>query len=616
MKRVRRAGARVVLVVVALSALPTFVVAGATPAWAHATLISSSPGADERLAKAPADVTIQFDEPVSTSAGGVTVLDAHGAAVQQGSGRQPTSTTLRVKLKSGLPNGTYIANYNGISSDGHIVKGSIVFVVGSGAIADVSGLASHRDAFADDLNRAGQFLAYLGILLAAGLAFFLAFVHDGGSERRRLARVSLIAIAIGVVGIAVTIAGESSLASGKGIDSAFDGTTLRSVLRTGLGWQSAAQLAGLALCAASLMVGRQLARQVFAFYGGLAATAAFVLFGHTRTGDKMWLTIPADIVHVGVAGAWFGGLVGLSVVLQSRRGSDRRLASAAKPIASIGSEMAGAVAHVPSAEPATTSTSARTATALLSRADTRVASPRSDDDSEASSSLSSTVGVVRTFSTVAAVSVALLGIAGLALGYAEVGAFSRLTSTDYGRLLLIKVAIVAVIGLMAVYNRFFLLRRVTEPDESGAGLARAPAHRAVRSRWDRGGLGGHEPAGEHCTGCEPDPAVSTVRVHAGVPRRQGDPSHHAESRRSEYVRPRAGWSRRPCTRLRARRDRLPAVAGEGSRTRSRSRRRRRVRATSSRHGSSYLSISGTWVTTVQLALADGQQDVTFRDGLR
>jgi hypothetical protein len=32
--------------------------------------------------------------------------------------------------------------------------------------------------------------------------------------------------------------------------------------------------------------------------------------------------------------------------------------------------------------------------------------------------------------------------------------------------------------------------------------------------------------------------------------------------------------------------------------------------------SSYLSISGTWVTTVQLALADGQQDVTFRDGLR
>jgi hypothetical protein len=33
-------------------------------------------------------------------------------------------------------------------------------------------------------------------------------------------------------------------------------------------------------------------------------------------------------------------------------------------------------------------------------------------------------------------------------------------------------------------------------------------------------------------------------------------------------------------------------------------------------GSSYLSIAGTWVMTVQLALADGQQDVTFRDGLR
>lgn len=98
MKGAARIAARVVLV---LGVLATFVVAPAAPAWAHATLISSSPGADERIARAPDQVTIQFDEPVSTSAGGVTVLDAKGNAVQQGSGRQPTSATLRVKLRSG-----------------------------------------------------------------------------------------------------------------------------------------------------------------------------------------------------------------------------------------------------------------------------------------------------------------------------------------------------------------------------------------------------------------------------------------------------------------------------------------------------------------------------------
>lgn len=32
--------------------------------------------------------------------------------------------------------------------------------------------------------------------------------------------------------------------------------------------------------------------------------------------------------------------------------------------------------------------------------------------------------------------------------------------------------------------------------------------------------------------------------------------------------------------------------------------------------SPYLSIAGTWVIAVQLALADGQQDITFRDGIR
>lgn len=555
MKHARRNAARVFLALISLSAVATFLLARAEPAWAHATLISSSPGADERLAKPPTQVTIQFDEPVSTSAGGVTVLDASGAEVQQGSGRQPTSKTLRVKLKRGLANATYIANYNGISSDGHIVKGSIVFVVGSGAIEDVSGLASHRDAFADDLNRAGQFLAYLGVLLAAGLAFFLGFAHDGGPERKLLGRLVVTAVAVGVVGLVATITGEAALLSTKGVDAVFDGTTLRSVLRTGLGWQSAIQLAGLVLCVLSVVIGRRLARQVLAFYGGLAAASSFVLFGHTRTGDKDWLTIPADVVHVCVAAAWLGGLVGLAVVLRNR------------------------------------------------------------SRDSGSDSLSSTVAVVRKFSTVAAVSIVLLAIAGAALGYAEVGAFSRLTSTSYGHLLLIKLAFVGVILAMAIYNRFVLLRGLSERENETSGwrallrTVRFEALGIVAVLVVTSLLANTAPA---ATLEKPAPPFAATQSFRGgkatlriTPNRLGTNDFDLvlvgpDGRALGSAVGAIVYLRLPAKSL------GPITVG--------------TKTASPGHfvakGTSYLSIAGTWVIAVQLALADGQQAVTFRDGLR
>jgi copper transport protein len=553
MKDARRNAARVFLALISLSVVATFLLARAEPAWAHATLISSSPGADERLAKSPTQVTIQFDEPVSTSAGGVTVLDASGTEVQQGSGRQPTSKTLRVKLKRRLADGTYLANYNGISSDGHIVKGSIVFVVGSGAIADVSALESHRDAFADDLNRAGQFLAYLAVLLAAGLAFFLGFVHDGGSERRLLGRVLAVAVAVGVVGMIATITGEAALLSTKGVDAVFDGTTLRSVLRTGLGWQSAIQLAGLVLCVLSVAIGQRLARQVLAFYGGLAAASSFVLFGHTRTGDKDWLTIPADVVHLCVAGAWLGGLVGLAVVLRRR--------------------------------------------------------------SRESGALSSTVAVVRKFSTVAAVSVVLLAVAGVALGYGEVGAFSRLTSTSYGHLLLIKLAIVGVIFAMAIYNRFVLLRGFSERENETSGwrallrTVRFEALGIVAVLVVTSLLANTAPA---ATLEKPAPPFAATQSFRGgkatlriTPNRLGTNDFDLvlvgpDGRALGSAVGAIVYLSLPAKSL------GPITVGTAKASPGHFVAKR----------TSYLSIAGTWVIAVQLALADGQQAVTFRDGLR
>lgn len=64
---------------------------------------------------------------------------------------------------------------------------------------------------------------------------------------------------------------------------------------------------------------------------------------------------------------------------------------------------------------------------------------------------------VRRFSTLAGVLVALVGVSGLLLGWRIVGSLDALTGTGYGRVLLAKTALVAVVLAVAAYNRYRLV---------------------------------------------------------------------------------------------------------------------------------------------------------------
>lgn len=72
------------------------------------------------------------------------------------------------------------------------------------------------------------------------------------------------------------------------------------------------------------------------------------------------------------------------------------------------------------------------------------------------------------FSTVATVAVVVVGAAGLALSLSEVASIDALTSTGYGRTLLIKAAIVGLIGCAGLYNHFHLLPRLLDPEADAA----------------------------------------------------------------------------------------------------------------------------------------------------
>jgi putative copper export protein/methionine-rich copper-binding protein CopC len=471
-----------------------------SPASAHAVVVSSNPEADSHVATPPKDVSVVFNEPVSISLGGLTVLDSSGRRVDTGRTTQPQPETIKTRLANGLGDGTYVANYAITSADGHAIRGSIIFGVGKGALGDVSGLSQRTDPWLDLGNKSGQFLTYLGVLAAAGLAFFCAFIARDDGNRRRLVRACRWFVALAVIGVVLTVATQAALESGNGLGSIFDGSVLRTIGGQGLGWQTALQAVGLVLCLCSLTARRTVVSQVLALYGGLIATGAFVAFGHALQSSNRWLTVPADVVHVAVASVWLGGLIGLIVVLRQqsialRTAEARRSAEATSTgtIAPVDRADVDVARHAGDEARAAIGASAPAGgtTMLLASDDagpTDTLSPAMSAsgngggtgepaDGLGHDDLDETLSVVGRFSAAAAISIVLLTVAGLVLGVVQVGSLTRLFTTSYGQLLLAKLAIVAVILAMAAFNRYRLLPAL------GVGSRSTTPVASDRRRW-------------------------------------------------------------------------------------------------------------------------------------
>jgi copper transport protein len=451
------------------------VVGWAVPAAAHAAVVSSSPSQGQHVARIPQTVTVVFDQPIQPDAGGLVVLDSTGQQVEVARAH-PSPSILRATLPGTLPDGAYVANYTVTSVDGHIVSGAIVFLAGKVAVGSIAHLARPHTSWATRVDDAGQFLIYLGVLVAAGLAFFAAFVlGEGAPERARLRRWFYAAALIGVAGMVVTAGAQAAL-TGGGAGAIGHWSIDRQALDGKLGEQYLVQLAGLAACVASFVLARRMARQFAAFYGLLAAAGGFVLFGHALVSPERWLSIPADIVHAAFAAMWAGGLVGLVVVLRQRF----RLAAQAQRASTALGTTQGTTATGVHAVGGAAGPPISGGVAVLER-------PTDDGGPER---LSSTIGIVQRFSTMAGISFAAILVAGFALAIAEVGSLANLFGTGYGQLLLLKLAAVGLLLFVAGYNRFLLLPWLFHTTATGTAdaVARGWARLRATVRWEAVGM--------------------------------------------------------------------------------------------------------------------------------
>jgi copper transport protein len=413
-----------------LAVLAVAAIGGAPPAGAHAVVVSSSPSEGQVVVDAPVEVQIQFSERVSAGPGGLTVLDADGTRVDNDDGQLVGSgDLLQGTLQDGLDAGTYVMNYRVVSVDGHPITGAIVFGVGEGTTIDaagVSGLRAGGDTGFEIGAGIARFVTYVAALLAAGLAIFLAFLHDRGADRRPLAFIARGSAVMGGLGALAVVALQAAILSGDGVSAMTDPSLLRRALNEGLDWATVILLVGLALVHLATDVRKLVVGQALAFYGALAVVGSFVFWGHATNSDPRAVVVASNVVHVAAAAVWFGGLVGLGVVLRSRRRQPEPIAEPVPELVVAGGGPPPGGPGPPTPPPA----AARAA---------------------------STAGIVGRFSTIAAASVCALVVAGAVLAWAETRSLDALTTTTYGRTLMAKVGVVLVVLVAAAYNRYRLV---------------------------------------------------------------------------------------------------------------------------------------------------------------
>lgn len=330
-----------------------------------------------------------------------------------------TDTAVTVTPPSVL-SGTYLVAWRVISADGHPVVGSLSFSVGTPSPHRIQPVVADAAGWVAVPLAVAQVVAYLGLFLAVGLGVFAAFVLPEGGRADRL----------------------------------------RPLLRRTGGYGT-----GAALMAAVALIGLTVADQQ-----GLDADALLTISAWTGA-------TPEQLTALAVLAA---GLAVLGLGAGLHTSSARRV-------------VVGAGAAVAALAPALTGHSRAFGPAWLVIATDVLHMLAGSVWFGGLIGLAITLAANRQrpklgavtlarFSALAAGVLAALLASGTILAWRIVGSWDDLFGTTYGRLLLAKIALVAVAAGIAGWNRFVLLPRVRTEPEAGATRRQRRDAEAARDR--------------------------------------------------------------------------------------------------------------------------------------
>lgn len=330
--RAARSSALLVLVlgiVLTIVGTGVAVVGFATPAHAHASLVSTDPPAEALLERAPERITLTFNEPVSKVADGVVVVGPDGAQIQQGKARsEKGGRDLVARLNSGLAQGTYLVSYRLVSADGHPISGGFTFSIGKRsttpqAPADFDDDSDRVDPVVRATLSVGRFASYVGSALLVGAVVMVLALWPRRIPLATVRRCAWLGWGLVVGGTAIWLWAQAPYGFGGSLFNA-DGPAWRETMTSTLG---KALMARLVLAAAAVPLlrwvlrGDELAGRWRAVLASIGAMAAFTwpLAGHPAHSGAPILSVPAGAVHIGAISIWLGGLFVLLLVTLRRQ---------------------------------------------------------------------------------------------------------------------------------------------------------------------------------------------------------------------------------------------------------------------------------------------------------
>lgn len=397
---------------------------------AHAYLKASSPRAGEKLAVAPTRIALIFSNPVELAVTSIKLFTMDSVEIPLGSlkAHESERSGLFVDVPVALQPREYRVRWRTTSADGHPIQGSFRFTVLPPARAETTAALVEEEAHEEvndstaehmlhdddpDAVREGlgginipraivRWLSLLALFAGAGAAAFALLVLPRLRASAVVEPTAIVAIdrAVRVVGLVSAIAVAALViprlwaASAAVVDTGSP-AIMTYATSTANGRMLLAQLITAAIAIVGFAIAARSRRpgELLAAIGMVAVIVATSYEGHAAAADSPTVIGLLTVVHVLASSIWFGML--LIVVA--------------------------------------------------------VAIPRMLRSSEARP-LPAVAALIGIFSPIALTCGITAALVGGVLGFMHIGSFAALVRSDYGRTLIVKVAIVALVFGTGMYN--------------------------------------------------------------------------------------------------------------------------------------------------------------------
>lgn len=425
------------------------------PAGAHTGFESSEPADGAATAAPVEEVTIRFTGEAEPTGEGFRALDASGAIREPAEASSSDGRTWVLRFDPALAGGETGVRWMVKAPDAHPIEGSFSFVAG-GAAVDGGGQDGDLAEFLETpgpptiprlVAAAGRALSIIGVVLGVGAVAFAATVLrgrdrdvrqvtfwvrrsgvlvvagallelagqvalDAGGLGGTVATTSGLAIGLRVAGGVALVAGahpDSSPASARADPLRFSGARVEAGSGGAPGDGGGHEAgSGVALAEPEDRAWAPRWSSAGAFGGSLLLVLSFAFDGHTASNGPWLVHAPVDAVHVAAVSVWVGGVAMLAAVAWHRH-------RAGLPVR---------------------------ATQLAVR-----------------------------FSVVVTVALVAVGLTGVAMAVIILDGPGELASTPWGRILLVKVLVVAAAGGAGAYNHMVLLPAMADRSHDEALMA-------------------------------------------------------------------------------------------------------------------------------------------------